>query len=136
MVGEEFQGGLHVGVDLHPMARFEEHLEALLGQLARLVGGVAGIVQRMEQDAPAQLTDAVPERRLALDQHAPDRPQRLDRKLAQARSIVAQPVAQGGFGAVDRRAGFPEGVVEVEGDQADAHVSVSCLRLARGCAWS
>lgn len=90
----------------------------------------------MLQNAPAQLADAVAQRRLLLHQHATYCTQRLDGKIAEPRCMGGEPVAQCGFRALDGWRGFPEGVVEVEGDQADAHVSVSCLRLARGCAWS
>ena len=88
----------------------------------------------MLQDASAQLAYAVAQRRVPFDQHAADSAQRLDGKFAQARCMYRQPVAQRGLGALDGRRGFPEGIVQVEGDQANAHVSVSCLRLARGCA--
>ncbi len=134
MIGEKFQRGLHVWENLHLMARIEKYLKGPLAQLVRFICGIAGVVQRVLQDASAQLADTVAQRRVPFNQHAADRAEGLDGKFAQARRMHAQPVAQGGLCALDGRRGFPEGVVQVEGDQANAHVSVSCLRLARGCA--
>jgi len=134
VIGEKLQGRLHVRENLHLMARVEKYLEGPFGQFSRFIGGIAGIVQRVLQDAPAQLADTVAQRRVLLHQHAADRAEGFDGKFAQARRMHTEPVAQGGFGALNGRGGFPEGVVQVKGDQANAHVSVSCLRLARGCA--
>src|SRR5690606_30269399 len=121
---------------LHRMPRFEKHLEGLLGQLARLAPRIAGFLQRMAENASAQLADAMTQFRLRLQQGAADGAQRLDGEIVQIGCVPGQPLAQGKLGAVQDGADVPERVVEVEGDQPDAHDSLSCLRLARGWAWS
>ncbi len=136
VVGEQLQGRVHFGKQLHRMPRFEKHLEGLLGQLARFVPRIAGFLQRMAENAPPQLADAMTQFRLRVQQGAADGAQRLDGEIIQIGCVPGQPLAQGKLGAVQDGADVPERVVEVEGDQSDAHDSLSCLRLARGCAWS
>ena len=60
----------------------------------------------------------------------------LHRYAAKDRGVGFEPVAQHDFRAGNHRRGIPQGVVEVEGDQLDAHESVPLLRLARGWALS
>ncbi|MNR54438.1 hypothetical protein D3C85_1746190 [compost metagenome] len=74
--------------------------------------------------------------RLGLHQAFADGEQVLDRHAAEDRRVGFEPVAQDDFSAGDHRRGVPQGVVEVEGDQLDAHESVPLLRLARGWALS
>ncbi|MCY1185322.1 hypothetical protein D9M73_260880 [compost metagenome] len=114
----------------------QEHFEAFVGQLLRLLLAVADFFQGMEQHPPAQGADAVLEAGLGLHQALADGEQVLHRHAAQDWGVGFEPVAQHDFRAGDHRRGVPQGVVEVEGSQLDAHESVPLLRLARGWALS
>jgi len=135
-VGEYLQGRVHLGEQVDAVTCVEEDVEAPGGQGARFVPGVAGLFQGMEQDALAQLTEAVLECRLGRQQARADSPQVLDGHRPELRRLQGQPLTQGRFGAVHHGGDVPEGVVEVEGDQLDAHSSFALLRLARGWALS
>ncbi len=118
------------------MARFEHGLEGTFGQLRGFVGRMADAFQRMAQRTPAQFAEAVFQAGFGLQQAAANLAQVIHRLAGQARCMLADPVAHGGFGSEDHRAVVPQGVVEVEGDQANAHESGSLRRLARGWALS
>ena len=126
---------MYLGEQFDLMAGAEKDLESCFGQRLRFAVRVAGVLQGVKQNAPAQLAEAMLEHRLGVEQTAADRPQMLDRHCPQARRMQGQPIAQGGFGILHHRSDVPQGVVEVEGDQFNAH-SEPPLRLARGWAWS
>ncbi|MCY1376040.1 hypothetical protein D9M69_635000 [compost metagenome] len=126
---------MHFGEQLDLMAGGKKHLKTTLGQRRGLVGRIAGTGQGAQQDAPAQLAEAMLERGFALQQLRANRPQVFDRHRAQAWRVHGQPVAQRRFGILHHRGHVPQGVVEVEGDQLNAH-SLLPLRLARGWARS
>ncbi len=125
---------MHLGKQLHCMPCFEKHLKGLLGKLARFAVRIAGAFQSVAEHAPAQLADAVAQFRLRVQQCVADGAQRLDGIIVEFGCVPGQPLAQSEFGAVQNGAHVPECVVKIEGDQPDAHGSLSCLRLARGCA--
>ncbi|VVP30153.1 hypothetical protein PS732_05281 [Pseudomonas fluorescens] len=136
MVGENFQYRLDLGEHLDLMPRMQEHFKTFIRQLRRFAMGVTRLFQGVEQHPSAQGTDAVFEARFISQHPFADRPQMLHRHRAQIRRMFAQPFAQYRFGTDDYRSGVPQGVVEVEGDQLDAHESSPFMRLARGWALS
>ncbi|MNN46274.1 hypothetical protein D3C81_1606510 [compost metagenome] len=136
VVGQHFQGRLHLGEDFQLMPGMQEHFKALVRQIRRLAMSVASAFQRVEQDPATQRTDAVLEARFVSQHPFADRPQMLYRHRPQIGCVLGQPFTQNGFGADDDRGGVPQGVVEVEGDQLNAHESSPLMRLARGWALS
>ena len=81
--------------------------------------------------------EAVLERRFSCQLAGTDGPQVLDGDRAETRCLARQPVAQARFGVVHHRGDVPQGVIEVEGDQLEAHsLSLPLRRLARGWALS
>ena len=83
---------MHVGEELDSVAGLEEHLEALFGQHLRFAVWIAGLFQRVKQDAPAQLAEAMPEHGLGAQQARANRPQVLDGYWPQPRRFGSQPV--------------------------------------------
>ncbi|MCY1450098.1 hypothetical protein D9M71_668790 [compost metagenome] len=135
-MAQDLQHRLDLGEDIDLVTRVEEHLEAFVGQLPGFVLAVTDVLEGAEQHLAAQGADAVLEPGLSLHQALTDGVQVLHGYGAKVRRIGGQPVAQDGFGANDHGGGVPQGVVEVKGDQLDAHESLPLLRLARGWALS
>ena len=75
VVGQVLQRRMHVGEQVDGVPRFEKHLERLVGDSLRLVWRIAGVMQRMKQNAPPQLADAMLEVRFGFDQQTADRRQ-------------------------------------------------------------
>ncbi|MCY1441481.1 hypothetical protein D9M71_577980 [compost metagenome] len=117
------------------MARMEHGLEGAFRQVHGVLGRIADAHQRPAQGTPAQFAETVLEGRLRGQDFGAYGPEVFHRQGAQGWGMFHQPVAHGRFGALDHRAVVPEGVVQVEGDQSDAHSSPP-RRLALGCAWS
>ncbi|MNY37441.1 hypothetical protein D3C86_1720040 [compost metagenome] len=75
----------------------------------------------MAQHAAAQLADAPVEARFLLQQPLAVVLQLRAGFVAEARGMLGQPRQQAGFGGLQHRGDIPQGVVEVEGDQAQGH---------------
>lgn len=132
VIGQVFQGRLHLGKQADLVARFEKYLEAGFGQWLGLMLGITGLLQGEQENPSAQRTEAMLEAWLGGQQAGADRPQVFDGHAAELRRMAGQPVAQGVFRAVHYAGDIPQGVVEVEGDQLNAHSSLLVGRLARG----
>ncbi|MNV58289.1 hypothetical protein D3C71_1506540 [compost metagenome] len=136
MVGQQLQSRLHLRKYFQLMPGMQKHFETLIGQVRRLGMGISGFFQGLEQHAPTQGANAVLEVRLDAQDAFAYGPQMFHRHRPQVGRMFGQPCTQYGFGADDDGGGVPQGVVEVEGDQLNAHESSPLMRLALGWALS
>src|SRR5690606_18189712 len=136
--GQLLQQGLAVGKEGQCMARLEEHLEPGQGQFAGLLRAVAGLAQTMLQHRNAQ--GGYPVTQFGVDrQHLSTQgATRLRVELSgETGRMAVQPLQQGLLGGGYYRLGFPQGIVQIEGQQLDHGADQSLVRrLARGCALS